>query len=710
MGFLYFMVSKNYRDNIPAKIKAIWDKAIQQENFQYAASLLTQAGNIDDAIDFCTQRNMIPEAIDIAVQNQKYDKALILSEQIHDESRLADILLLKGEKEKAAALLAKLQHNEQAAKLYFSIKQYEKAAVLYAQIKQYMNAIMCYQKSGNTEKQIEMQLAAFENDLEIANGDIQAVSVSRMMAIYAAKTLLEDPNTASRAIQILKKAEALESTADELLSAQRYELAALCYENAHNWQQAIEAYKLAQKPDQAICLCKNLQDDELEIQVLQYFKLYFKLGFKYANLKRYNEAIACLKKIDSNSPEYPSALELQGDIYCKLKQYQDAVLCYESLFWLDLSKEKICRIAYKAGYSYEAMEDYQNSLKNYQKVYDIDPNFHEISQTLDQVASRLRVKTNSTRDKLSQSNTKENAKTAGRVLRTASRTGERKRTPSIYIGETEVPAVALERYKIIEEVAHGGMGIVYKATDTLLMRTVALKVLSQKLKDNQVALEYFMREARASAALTHVNIVTVYDIGYFDDNVYMAMEFIEGQTLKSLIQKTGTFGTKLLVQIMTHACRGLQYAHENGIIHRDVKSSNMMLAKRSKTLKILDLGLAKVLDEQEHGSTQAIGTPYYMSPEQVLGNEIDARSDIYSLGVTLFEMATGVLPFVKGDLPYKHVHEPPPLPSSFNPNIHPKIEDMILKMMQKSPDDRYSSCNEIIADLKTIDLRNESGD
>ncbi|MBO4351706.1 MAG: hypothetical protein J6A01_12300, partial [Proteobacteria bacterium] len=514
------MVSKNFRDSIPATNKAIWDKAIQQENFQYAASLLTQAGNIDDAIDFCTQKNIIPEAIDIAVQNQKFDKAMMLCRQINDESRLADILLLKGEKEKAADLLAKLQHNEQAAKLYFSIKQYEKAAVLYAQIKQYMNAIMCYQKSGNTEKQLEMQLAAFENDLEIANGDIQAVSVSRMMAIYAAKTLLEDPNTVPRALQILKKAEALETTAEELMSAQKYDLAALCFEHDQNWQQAIEAYKLAQKPDQAINLCKDIQNDELEIQVLQFFKLDFKLGFKYANLKRYDEAIAALKRIDSNSAEYASALELQGDIYCKIKRYQDAVLCYESLFWLDLSNEKICRIAYKAGYSYEAMEDYQNSLKNYQKVYDINPNFHEISQTLDQVASKLRVKTNSTRDRLTQSNTQEHAVTAGRVLRMAPSTGERKRTPSIYIGETEVPAVSLERYKILEELAHGGMGVVYKATDTLLMRTVALKVLSQKLKDNQVALEYFMREARASAALTHVNIVTVYDIGYFDDNVY----------------------------------------------------------------------------------------------------------------------------------------------------------------------------------------------
>ena len=180
------------------------------------------------------------------------------------------------------------------------------------------------------------------------------------------------------------------------------------------------------------------------------------------------------------------------------------------------------------------------------------------------------------------------------------------------------------------------------------------------------------------------------------------MEYVEGKNLKQLVTQTGAFPTKFLVQIAIHACRGLQYAHDNGIIHRDVKSSNMMLAKKDKTLKILDMGLAKVVTAEDKNSTQAIGTPYYMSPEQVLGTTIDCRSDIYSLGVTLYECATGVLPFVKGDLPYKHVHEPPPPLRSFNEQVNPQLEEIILRMMEKNPEDRYPSCNDCISALKSI--------
>ena len=130
-----------------------------------------------------------------------------------------------------------------------------------------------------------------------------------------------------------------------------------------------------------------------------------------------------------------------------------------------------------------------------------------------------------------------------------------------------------------------------------------------------------------------------------------------------------------------------------------------MLAKKDKPLKILDLGLAKMVNNEDKNSTQAIGTPYYMSPEQVLGSAIDCRSDIYSLGVTLYECATGVLPFVKGDLPYKHVHEPPPPLHDFNEKVNPQIETIVLKMMAKDPNDRFASCNDCISALRRVDIR-----
>ncbi|MBR4984337.1 MAG: protein kinase [Proteobacteria bacterium] len=639
-----------------------WETAVDKNQIDNAARILVEAGLISEAIEFCKTKNAPNTAIGIALANKMYDEAEILCHKTKNLPKLAEVLIQRGD--------------------------LERAAEVYISLSQFSNAAMCYLRSGNTAMQCEMQIRAFEAELDLADGDLQTVTVSRSMAIYAAKTLIEYPEHRLRALETLHKAFALEDTARELMQADKFELAGCCYEAIKKYPEAVEAYLEANRTSAVFNALKRAKDDQLEIDTLRRMRETYRLAQKYASLKRYDEAIAQLKQVDSNHPDYINALELQGDIYCKIKNFSDAAICYESLLWNELPPERTCRIAYKAGYCYESIKDYSNAYKRYQRVYDINPEFHDIRSTLELIADKRRQL----------ANPPEPSKPPQ---------PEPSTVQQLNIGNTVIP-VSFDRYKIIEEVAHGGMGIVYKATDTILMRTVALKVLSQKLKDNQVAIEYFMREARASAALQHVNIVTVYDIGCLaDGSVYMAMEFVEGKTLKQIVTKTGPFPTPFLVQVAIHAAKGLQYAHDNGIIHRDVKSSNMMLAKRDKTLKILDLGLAKVVTEHDRNSTQAIGTPYYMSPEQVLGNEIDCRSDIYSLGVTLFELATGTLPFIKGDLPYKHVHEPPPLPSSINPNIDPTIEDIILKMMQKSPDDRFASCNEVISALRKIPIRTD---
>lgn len=698
-----------YANKLVPAVQKSFEQAVKQENIHLAASILVDEGLSDDAIQFCADSGNVMDAVDIAINCKKFDTAEKICRDHHEQKKLSEILLKKGDYDAAADILIELQNYDAAAKIYFNAKKFDMAAQLYETAGMFMNATMCYQKSGNVEKQLEMQIHAFEHDLALANGDMTAVNVSRTMAIYSAQIYLEKEETRQIGLDTLKLAEALDLAANNLLAKEKYLEAGFCLELDGKIPEAIDAFSMAGNFEQAIRLCHKLNNVNLEINTLKKFKKYYLLGVKLAVPEHYDEAIAALKKVDSLDPDFIKALELEGDIYCKQKNYIDASLCYEQLFWIKLSKEKTCRIAFKAGYCYECMSDYQNALKSYQKVHDIDSEYRGIKDCIQDVTEKLVEKSRvnmGTNIGLKQelSNSFESSGHKSETIQPKPRA----RVNSVIIGDTEVPQIGSTRYKIIEEIAHGGMGIVYKATDTILMRTVALKVLSQKLKDNEIALEYFMREARASARLQHINIVTVFDIGALEDgNIYMAMEYVDGKNLKQLIKKTGVFPTSFLFQVAVHACRGLQYAHDHGIIHRDVKSSNIMIAKQDKTLKILDLGLAKMMTEDEKGSTQAIGTPYYMSPEQVLGNEIDARSDIYSLGVTLFELAVGVLPFVKGDLPYKHVHEPPPLPSSINPDIDPNLESIILKMMQKNPDDRYSSCSEIISVIKKIDRDTE---
>jgi serine/threonine-protein kinase len=233
----------------------------------------------------------------------------------------------------------------------------------------------------------------------------------------------------------------------------------------------------------------------------------------------------------------------------------------------------------------------------------------------------------------------------------------------------------------------------------VLDRVVAYKVLPDTLKENPQALKNFLREAKSAAQLNHPNIVTVYDAGEQDGRYYIAMEYVDGTTLKEILKRRGPIAPGGVMHVLVQLCEALAYAHEKKIVHRDVKTANTMWT-REKQAKIMDFGLAKVLEEVRNHTTLVSGTPYYMSPEQTLGKNIDHRTDIYSLGVTVFELCTGRLPFMEGNIPYHHVHTPPPDPTSVNPRIPEVLANVVRRCMQKDPEARYANAREILAELK----------
>lgn len=264
-------------------------------------------------------------------------------------------------------------------------------------------------------------------------------------------------------------------------------------------------------------------------------------------------------------------------------------------------------------------------------------------------------------------------------------------------------AIFAERYKILGELGRGGMGIVYKAEDTKLKRTVALKFLPPEFTRAQEAKERFIREAQAAAALDHPNICTVYEVDEFEDQAFISMSYIEGYSLRDSIKK-GHLGTEDALDIAIQIGEGLEEAHKKGIVHRDIKSANIMVDERGQT-KIMDFGLAKVIG----GSLitkepTTMGTVAYMSPEQTRGEAVDYRTDIWSLGVVLYEMLSSQLPF-KGEretsIMYSIVHEKPAALKKINPNIPADLEQIISRALEKKPESRYSSVGEILKDLKS---------
>jgi serine/threonine protein kinase len=263
------------------------------------------------------------------------------------------------------------------------------------------------------------------------------------------------------------------------------------------------------------------------------------------------------------------------------------------------------------------------------------------------------------------------------------------------------------RYEIVAELGRGAMGVVYKATDPMIGRPVAVKTI--KLSEQGTGLSRseliarFQTEARAAGLLTHQNIVVVYDAGEEDGLFYITMELVEGKSLQTLIDAGHAFPLPRVLRIMEQACNALQFAHENNIVHRDIKPANIMLTG-DDTVKVTDFGTAKIL---QFGTVQqtahVMGTPSYMSPEQVKGRAVDGRTDIFSLGVMFYEMITGEKPFPGESITtviYKIVNEQPVPPRTIDPTIHPGISAAVLRALAKEPEDRYQICHEFLEDLR----------
>lgn len=262
-----------------------------------------------------------------------------------------------------------------------------------------------------------------------------------------------------------------------------------------------------------------------------------------------------------------------------------------------------------------------------------------------------------------------------------------------------------DRYELLEKVGEGGMSEVFKAKCNKLNRFVAVKILKKEFSNNEEISEKFKREATAIANLSYTNIVNVLDVGSQNDINYIVMEYINGKTLKDVIQYSGKLSYSTAIKIGLQIAKALECAHKNNIIHRDIKPQNILVTEGGE-IKVTDFGIAKSTDSSTiTNTTSIIGSAHYLSPEQAKGTYIDFRTDLYSLGIVLYEMVTGKLPF-EGESPVtvalKHLQEEPVSPKSLNPAIPDSLNKLILKAMEKTPIKRYQSAKEVIQDLQKI--------
>ncbi len=445
--------------------------------------------------------------------------------------------------------------------------------------------------------------------------------------------------------------------------------AAEMYERAGDLVRAGRAYESASNLDRALTCYREARDTERVIGVLE------RRGetFEAARLARESDdrsrAIKLLQQVLPDDPNYSEACLMLVD-------------ALETEGQIDLAAHKLSERLERDGLGKAAPElrarlselwerggELERALESWERLRTESPGWPDVTARVESVRKRLSAA----------------------------------RTPATHraIPGAAPQAPVESRYELIEQIGRGGMGVVYRARDRRLGREIALKRLPENLRDHPTAVELFLREARAAAALNHPNIVTVHDADQEDGTYFITMELLEGDPLHVILRRAGRLSGRDCARIGVQICAGLEYAHERRIVHRDIKTSNLFFT-RGKVVKIMDFGLAKMLEEVRRSATVIGGTPYYMAPEQAAGETLDARADLYALGVTLFELCTGAVPFREGDVVYHHRHSPVPDPRQRAEGIPDPLAELILHLLEKDPAARVASARDVSARLAPL--------
>ena len=453
------------------------------------------------------------------------------------------------------------------------------------------------------------------------------------------------------------------------LEAGEFLKAAQAFETAYDWNESIDAYRRA-------------GEREKVLELLERTGRHYEAGAAALDLGDEDRAIRSLQQVDLRDPDYAEACRALADLFTKREEWELAIDRLREAIHTAGEEAAPLELFEQLGDAFEKNGDLPEALQAFETIRKREYQYAGVNE-------RIRALRERTQAIELQRQSKLNTAAAGAATQPAG-------------ALTTPPAPPAEdRYEILGELGRGGMGIVYKARDRRLGRVVALKRLPDNLRDHPTAVALFLREAQSAAALNHPNIVTVYDADQANGHYYLTMEFLEGMPLDAILKKRGKLAARDAVRMAVQMSTGLQFAHERGIVHRDIKTANLFFT-RDRVVKIMDFGLAKMVEEVRKAATVIGGTPYYMAPEQGLGERVDHRADLYAFGVTLFELLAGRVPFTDGDVAYHHRHTPPPNLSDFVAGVPAELTALIVKLMSKTPEDRPATTAEVTAALDAL--------
>ncbi len=558
---------------------------------------------------------------------------------------------IAGQIDRAISILLEVRLKPYAAELLLEKGEIERAVELYLEVGQHLRAAeIC--TAGDRHKQA---------------AEIRAQHYLKQGQNREAIRYFEEAGDYLTAADLLAGMGELVKAAELFIKGGDSKTAAETFFAAGQPERAVEAYEAMGDLPRAIQACEQSGNESKLCEIYERAKNYFEAGNLYRKRGLPDKAEACLIKIGKEDPHWFEATHRLGDLYLETGKYPQALEKYQQLVSQKQLNPDNLDLYYNLGILYEHTNQFQYAHTIYSRILAIHPHFKDA--VMRETALRQRM-------------------SGGSGL---------PGTPA-----DQVRAPNASRYQIVREIGRGGMGVVYLAKDLNLGRQVAYKVLPPELKHNPQFVATFVREAKALASLGHPYIVSIFDAGEDGGNYFIIMEYVEGQNLKDLLARSRKIPISSGLQIFSQLCQALDYAHGKKVVHRDIKTGNLMWTQ-GQIIKVMDFGLAKVIENAQAGRTAIAGTPYYMSPEQTLGKALDHRTDLYSLGVTLYELFTGQVPFKDGDIGYQQVHTPPKPPRELNSEIPETLQRIILKCMAKDPSQRYQSAREIYLELKALE-------
>ncbi len=659
---------------------------------------------------------------------KKYDKLGEVLAALNRNKEAARAFAKAGDKKRAAMEWAKAGQTLKAARMLERAGDHGTAARFYGEKGKHLKAAKAYRKLGDLPKtgaaygeagKYADAGSAF-GDYFRTTGDDGAVQAEAAELCYK---LLEKEEARAAIPQdeckvlMLAVAERLESTqqaeraaslfracGDPARAGQIYlrggklELAAQCmkeagrnkeaneiggqyYESIGRWKEAGMAYEGAESFTKAGDCWSKANEAQRAAQCYERGGEFFGAGFALVHVRDWESAIPLFQRVPEDHKNHGESRAMLGRCFYQLKDYAHCAAALDNHLTGERVTQDNIDYFWMLSLAYEQLGDLTKSRELLQKIRTVNVEYRDVSQRLSSIKQR-------------------------ESMLEASGDSALKATPAPPSGQ---PTAVMDmvanqlgaRYTLLSELGRGGMGVVYMAEDTQLDRKVALKFLGSLVDDNDEFKQRFVREAKAAAKVSHPNIVSIYDIGTQEGQAYIAMEFIEGPNLHKYLHRKGHLEPREAANIVAQACAALDAVHQCGVVHRDIKPDNIVIAKGG-LVKVMDFGLAKSEGLRLTASGVVMGTPCYMAPEQVKGQDVDLRADLYALGLVLHELLTGKTVFEDGDVLKRQVEEIPPPPGHVVEGISSELDNLVLKSISKNPDERFQTAAEMQQALRKI--------